>query len=242
MSGSPISESLAALSRFFVGDTTLEETLSRVADLTLEAVPSADIVGLTMLVEGRNRTAVFTDDASPEIDQAQYDTGDGPCLAAFDRQEVFVIDSTREQGRWPAFRAAAAAHGVASTMSLPMVIDKQGVGAMNLYARTERAFGDRERDTAMLFASQAAIVLGNAQAYWDARSLSERLGEAMRTRAVIEQAKGILMGAQRCGEDDAFDILVRASQRENIKLRDIAQRIVAAATTGTDPPTTSGIG
>lgn len=56
---------------------------------------------------------------------------------------------------------------------------------------------------------------------------SERLGEAMRHRAAIEQAKGMLMVTQGCSADDAFDLLVRASQRENVKLREIARRMVA---------------
>jgi GAF domain-containing protein len=227
---SPLTASLAALSRFFVGDGSVEQTLDRVARLTIDAVAPADLCGITMLVEGRQRTAVFTDETAPEVDQAQYDTGDGPCLAAFDTQQVMEIRSTTEPGPWPEFRHAAAEHGIHSTLSLPLVVDKAAVGALNLYARRPQAFGDTDRETAVLFASQAAIVLANAQAYWDARDLSAGLSEAMQHRAVIEQAKGILMGAQRCDEDTAFQLLVRASQRENLKLRDVACRIVDTAT------------
>jgi GAF domain-containing protein len=111
-------------------------------------------------------------------------------------------------------------------LSLPMIVEDDAVGAMNLYSRKDRAFGPADRDDALQFAAQAAIVTANAQAYWDAHDLSTRLGEAMKSRATIEQAKGILMGAQRCGPDDAFDLLRRASQRENVKLRDIAQRMI----------------
>jgi len=229
MSDQPLSESLAALSRFFVGDGTLEQTLLRVCELTIQAVPAADLVGITMMVEGRHRTAVFTDETAPEVDQAQYDTGDGPCLQAFHDQQVQVIDSTGDDGPWPAFRAAAAAHGIGSTLSLPLMVDKHSVGAMNLYAHQEHGFTDVDSQRGSPFAAQAAIVLANAQAYWDARTLTERLGEAMKSRAVIEQAKGMLMAAQRCSEDDAFELLIAASQRENVKLRDIATRIVADA-------------
>lgn len=236
MSESPLTESLTSLSRFFVGDRTLRETLARVSELTVEAVPSASLVGITLPVEGRQRTAVFTDPAAPEIDQAQYDTGEGPCLAAYQDQRVHVVDSTKEDGPWPEFRAAALARGVHSVLALPLVVDKVSVGAMNLYAYEPYAFGPEDQDTGAVFASQAAIVLANAQAYWDAHSLSERLGDAMRSRAVIEQAKGILMAAQRCDEDEAFAVLVRASQRENVKLRDIARRIVTDAAERPGPP------
>jgi GAF domain-containing protein len=140
-----------------------------------------------------------------------------------------MIESTNEGGPWPAFRQAAAAHGIGSTLSLPMVVDKNVVGAMNLYAHEERAFDAHSAEIGLMFASQAAVVLANASAYWDARELSARLGEAMEHRADIEQAKGMLMAAQCCSSDDAFDLLVRASQRENVKLRDIAARMVAQA-------------
>jgi GAF domain-containing protein len=226
MADSPLTESLATMSRFFVGDGTVEETLNRVCFLTVEAVPAADLVGITMMVEGRQRTAVFTDETAPEVDQAQYDSGDGPCLEAFAEGRITRIDSTLEPGPWPEFRKAAADQGIHSTMSFPLLVEKTAVGAMNLYSYQHRGFSDDDSDTGTLFASQAAIVLANAQAYWDARELSSGLSEAMRNRAVIEQAKGMLMAAQACDEEAAFELLVRASQRENVKLRDVARRIV----------------
>src|SRR5215208_3864407 len=156
MAADPLSEGLAALSRFLVGDGTVQDTLTRISELAVEALPPVDFAGLTMFVEGRQRTAVFTDDTAPEIDQAQYDTGEGPCLDAFRDQQIREIDSTREEGPWPAFRAAAAAHGIGSTLSFPLVLDKQGIGAMNLYAYQEHAFADADRDRGSPFAAQAA--------------------------------------------------------------------------------------
>jgi GAF domain-containing protein len=237
---SPVTASLAALSRFFVGDGTVKETLERVSTLTIEAIPAAEMVGITMLVEGRQRTAVFTDPEAPEIDQAQYDTGEGPCLAAFHDGRITEIESTREAGKWPEFREVAAAHGIGSTLSFPLLVDTGAVGALNLYCLRERGFTSDDRETGTLFAAQAAIVLANAQAYWDAHDLSARLGEAMHSRAVIEQAKGMLMAAQGCDEDTAFDLLVKASQRENIKLRDVARRIVDGAVARGSGPTEDG--
>jgi GAF domain-containing protein len=226
MSDSPLATSLAALSRFFVGRDTLSDTLARISQLTVEAIEPVDLVGLTVPGAGRPVTAVFTDVASPEIDQAQYESGEGPCLDALRERQVFAVESTREEGRWPAFRRAAAAHGILSTLALPMIVDDESVGAMNLYSRRERAFPDADREDAELFCGQAAIAVANAKAYWDAHELSVHLGEAMSSRAVIEQAKGVLMAGQRCRPDEAFDLLRRASQRENVKLREIARRIV----------------
>ena len=222
----PITEGLSALSRFFVGEGTLKETLDRVAHLAQEAVPAAEMTGITMLVEGRARTAVFTDETAPEIDSAQYETGIGPCLDAFRHRDVFVIVDTEKDDRWRPFSEAAAAHGIRSTLSLPLVANHEGVGALNFYSREVDGFSDDDAELGSQFATQAAIVLANAQAYWDAHQLSQDLATAMKSRATIEQAKGILMGAQRCSSDEAFQILVRASQRENRKLREVAEDLV----------------
>jgi GAF domain-containing protein len=221
-----LTSGLEAMSRVFVGDATLRDTLHRVSELACAAVSTADMVGLTMLVEGRPRTAVFTDDTALQIDAAQYETGIGPCLDAFRYRQVFRIDDVEKDRQWPPFSEAAGAHGLQSVMSLPLVARHEGVGALNFYSRSRAAFSDADVEVGLQFATQAAIVLANAQAYWDARQLGEHMAEAMKSRATIEQAKGILMGAQRCSADEAFQILVRASQRENRKLREIAEDLV----------------
>jgi GAF domain-containing protein len=120
---------------------------------------------------------------------------------------------------------------VRSTLSLPLVVNGAGIGALNLYAGTPKGFSAEDETIGMDLATAAAIVLANASAYWGAFNLGEQLGEAMASRAEIEQANGILM-AQSPGTsaDAAFEILRRASQRENVKLRDIAKPLVASTT------------
>lgn len=222
----PLSDGIAELSRFISGDRTVSETLERISELVCIAIPAVDMAGMTLVVEGRQRTAVFTDELVPEVDQAQFDSGEGPCLEAFRRQRVATLPSTREAGPWPEFRAACAAHGIGSTFSQPLGTEGRPLGALNLYSRAERAFGPDQQADSALFAAQASVVLANAQAYWDARDLSRRLQDAAATRTAIDLAKGIIMASRRCNEDEAFQILVTASQRENRKLRDIATRIV----------------
>ncbi|MBW3650147.1 MAG: GAF and ANTAR domain-containing protein [Actinobacteria bacterium] len=222
----PLRQGLMVLSQFFVGDQTLSDTLTRVAQLANDTIPASEMAGITMLVEGKPTTAVFTDEAAPEIDCAQYATGIGPCLDAFRYQKVLRIDDTEKDERWASFSEAAAARGIRSTLSLPLTVNHEGIGALNLYSRTESGFGDHDVEVGAAFATQAAIVLANAQAYWDAFQLGVDLRTAMQSRAVIEQAKGILMAMQRCSADEAFQILVRASQRENRKLREMAEELV----------------
>jgi GAF domain-containing protein len=220
---------LSALARFQVAETSVGDTLQRIADITLEAVPAAAVAGMTMLGDDEQpTTAIYTDSESPEIDAAQYRDGRGPCLDAWRTKRVFHIRRVEEHGReYPAFASACLDHDVRSTLSLPMVNGDVAIGALNLYARVEDAFTDDDEVLAGDLAGAAAAVLANVSAYWTAFELSQQLGEAMKSRAVIEQAKGVLM-AQSPGldADAAFDVLRKASQRENLKLREIARRIV----------------
>lgn len=225
----PASESIDALSRFFVGETTLAQVLEQVEELGCKAV-EADMAGVTLLDEdGRASTAVFTDPTAPEIDAAQYRTGKGPCLDAYRHVEVYVISDTREEVRWPEFSRVAAGHGVQSTMSLPLVAGNRGIGALNFYSSQPRFFGPDQVQSASIFAEHASVAIANGQAYWGAFELSQQLNEAMASRATIEQAKGVLMAAQGGSPDEAFDTLRRASQRSNRKVRDLAGEIVANA-------------
>jgi len=221
------SAALAALTQYFVDEETLGQTLERVSQLACQAAP-ADMAGITLLVEGRPRTGVFTDPEAPTIDEAQYATGQGPCLDAFEHGVVNRIDDTATDARWPEFCATCVAHGVRSTLSLPVAARGTPVAALNLYSRRLSAFDEATVERTMAFAGHAAVVLANAQVYWDARSLGENLQRAMASRAVIDCAIGIIMATGNQSRDDAFEVLVRASQRENRKLRDIANDMVAA--------------
>jgi len=227
---------LAALWEFFVSEATVGDTLTKVAELACHAAP-ADMAALTILVDGRPGTAVFTDPEAPKIDQEQYDSGRGPCLDAFRDRQVYTIESTAEETRWPEFCAMAAAHGICSTLSVPVIARDEALGALNLYSRQPAAFDEGTAGRMSTFARQSAFVLVNAQAYWDARTLSENLEQALRSRATIEQAKGIIMAAGGRTPEEAFHILTRASQRENRKLRDVAADLVAhAVERGPDAP------
>ena len=228
-SSASLSKALDAMSQFFVGEATLHETLERVSQLACETVPATAMVGITMLVDGKARTAVFTDDDAPEIDSAQYETGVGPCLDAFRHQRPYRVEDTENGRQWPPFSKAAASHGIRSSMSLPLLARHDAIGALNFYSRSPNAFSDDDVEVGQQFAAHAAIVLANSQAYSDAQQLGEDMAQAMKSRATIEQAKGILMASQHCSPDEAFQILVRASQRENRKLRDLADEIVVRA-------------
>lgn len=225
----PRSQALTALARFVVADSTVGDTLLRVSQITIEALPAAKMAGISLLDEaGKPTTAIFTDEEAPEIDLGQYESGRGPCLDAWRQGRVVRVDDMASAGDdYPEFAKAAEDHGVKSTLSLPLVAGRRAVGALNLYSLDVNGFSEEDEALGGDLAAAAAIVLANASDYWEAAELSEQLAQAMKSRAVIEQAKGMLMAqSPSLDPDAAFDLLRRASQRENVKLRDIAVRIV----------------
>jgi GAF domain-containing protein len=229
MSADPRAKALSALARFQVTQTTVGETLHRIAEITVEAIGPAAFAGITMLGDdGRPTTAVYTDTLSPEIDEAQYRDGTGPCLDAWREKRVVRVDHPDAVvDRYPGFAAACIDHGVLSSLSLPIIGGDVSMGALNLFAHQPRAFDADAEAVGADLAGAAGAVLANVSAYRTAVELGQQLSEAMRSRAVIEQAKGMLMArSPELSPDDAFELLRRASQRENVKLRDIAQRIV----------------
>jgi GAF domain-containing protein len=185
----------AAVARVTVGDTTLAQTLRGVAELANAAIGGSDMVGVMMLVAGRPRTAVSTDDIVSEVEYVQYLSGIGPCLDACGDRQVQRVDSTDNDARWPAFGRAAAARGILSSMSLPLVAHHQGIGTLNCYSRTSTGFSADDERVATPFALAAAMAL----TFWDVRHAGQRLGPALPSPTTIEQAKNILMAVQCLG-------------------------------------------
>lgn len=186
----PLTESLRAISNFVVGDATLEATLRRVADLGLEALSGADFVGITMLLDGRPRTAVFTSADAPEIDAVQYETGVGPCLDAFRHKQVYRIDDMEQDRQWSPFSERAAERGVGSVMSIPLVARHQGIGAINFYSWSTGAFSHEDVELGIAFATQAALLLVASQSHWDTRLPEATLAATMASPATSGHAPG----------------------------------------------------
>lgn len=223
-----LAEAVRAVGQFLVADVPLGTTLQRIAGLARDALPQALAVGVTLMDEEHQpTTAVFTDEVAPAVDAGQYEVGDGPCLTAFREGRIVRVDDTRAvSDLWSRFRQDAIERGVLSTLSFPLAAGDEVFGGLNLYGGRTEAFSEGDEVAASLFVTQASVVLANARAYWEAFELASGLEQAMETRAVIEQAKGKIMATNRCSADEAFAILVRASQRENVKLREVARRIV----------------
>jgi GAF domain-containing protein len=219
----------AELGRINLSQADLGQVLTRVASLAASVIPGADEVSVTLVSGGVAGTATFTGEVAMSLDESQYDSGYGPCLDAAAQHAVFVVDDMTSESRWPAFAAAAVERGVRSSLSVGIPIQEKVSGAINIYGLADRAFDADAVALAQTFAGYAAVAMANAHLYSTTAALAEQMAEAMSSRAVIEQAKGILMAQQGVSAEEAFDILSRASQAANRKLRDIAEAMVEGA-------------
>jgi GAF domain-containing protein len=206
---------------------SLENFLTDLADAA--AVALAVSCGVTLRREQQPLTAASSDSLAAAVDEIQYGAGEGPCLQSLSTAEVVSVPDLLEEHRWDGYPAHALAHGVRSSLSLPLSDHGQTVGALNLYSGTAHAFDDPTvlaRATAL--ASQGSAVLGVALYQAQQAELTDQLREALSSRSVIDQAVGILMDQQRCNASTAFAVLRGASQNRNRKLRDIAADIVTS--------------
>ncbi|MEA2591488.1 MAG: hypothetical protein QOD62_1319 [Actinomycetota bacterium] len=231
-----LSRSLAVLSHMLLREQTLGSTLERIAQLAAELLPQADAASITISdAGGPPRTASSTDQTVAELDAEQYRLDEGPCLAALREGQAFQIDSMRSETRWKGFCQVAAAAGIESVLAVPLDAESADGrrGAINFFARASGVFADPDRHAANVFSAQAGVAAANAAAFADLQAeralLTRRLEDALHSRAVIDQAVGILMERERLGPEEAFQMLRSASQKLNVKLRVIAAEILESA-------------
>jgi GAF domain-containing protein len=224
----PSAEPFLPLASIVFSEQTYENTLQHVVDIARDCVLGCSMAGMTLLDRTGPATAVATSRAAARVDAIQYRVNGGPCLDAYRRQVIVRIESTEDDDRWPEFCQGAVNEGVLSTLSFPLIVQGDGLGALNLYSDRRNGFDDIDERTGTVFALHASTTLANVRAFWQNDALRHNLEQALETRGVIDQAKGILMSQQNISADEAFEVLKRASQRANRKVHDLAQEIVDA--------------
>jgi GAF domain-containing protein len=216
----------AELSKIMLAEQPLSATLERVAELAKETIPGAADVSVTLLQNGQVASAAFTGPLSAQLDERQYEAGFGPCMDAATSGTTVTIDDTAHSPSYPDFGRLAARRGIRHTMSIGLPVQRQTIGALNVYGTGDTPFDDANQELATAFASYAAVAVANAGVYATTAQLAANLQRALDSRAVIDQAKGILMARHGMSADAAFDVLSKESQLANRKLRDLAEDLV----------------
>ncbi|MEV6832370.1 GAF and ANTAR domain-containing protein [Amycolatopsis sp. NPDC051102] len=205
---------------------TEAEILDAVCAEAVRAIPGADLASITAIRDGEPATVASTDERAVEIDRFQYAAGEGPCLRAAETGEVVRLPFATAGAAWPRFTARALELGVGSYLAAPLRVDEHLSGAINLFGYGGHGFAETDSRLLALYTTIVSFGLRTTRRYHRARQRTTELEAAMRSRAVIEQAKGILMAVHRISADDAMKRLVTESQRTNVKLREIAARFV----------------
>src|SRR5580658_2642236 len=220
-----LTEDVAETARILFSARSVTETLRQVIELAAATIEGCDFAGIFLVENDVVTSPIHNDPLVDEVDDLQNELGEGPCLDAIEHRLIFYAGDLVEEDRWPQFSRRATAAGIRSVLALPLPTDGES-GALNLYARFPGAFGVVDRAKAVILASLAGLALSAARSHEDEERLTENLNAALATREIIGQAQGILMERERVSSGQAFDVLRRASQHLNRKLRDVAQDLV----------------
>jgi GAF domain-containing protein len=234
-SGAPgpldLASAYAKLQRLVLEGLDVSESLRHVAELARAIVPGTRC-GILMRRPGHVLSVMSRDDST--TDQMLDVQRDGPCLEAMRTARRVDAPDLASDDRWGDYASRARACGVRSIVSLPMVVDDDTAGALNLFSPSPYGFSEAEAeaevDRARAFAEQATTTVTILLRESSRFTLSDQLNEALVTRAVIDQAVGVLMHAHHISGRDAFEILRRASQSSNRRVSVIAADLIEAMT------------
>lgn len=198
------------------------ETLDTIVEWARSAVEATDAGLFLLRPKAALETKRPTSDRAAKAHELQIELAEGPCLdvIADDSVGSFLIADTQTDRRFPKWGPAAAAMGLRSAISVILETSEEQFGSLNVYASKPHAFGREELAVIQIFSHRAARALAVAK---DTAGLIK----ALDTRKLVGQAQGILMERFDLDDDQAFRFMVRQSQDRNVKLRMVAEWIVA---------------
>lgn len=219
-----LAEGMSALARDLEEEDDPDTMLAAIVAAAVAMIPGVEEGSISVVLARRQVSSQApTGELPVQVDAIQEETQQGPCLDAAYQHQTVRVDNLATEDRWPLFAQRASATGAASMLSLQLYVEGDDLGALNLYARTPNAFTDESEQVGLLFAAHAAI------AYVGARNEAQ-LAQALVSRDLIGQAKGILMERYQINGDHAFLVLIRSSQSSNRKLQDVAAELVESGT------------
>jgi GAF domain-containing protein len=225
---------LSGVATLVAGARGVIDLLGDVAEFAAKAIPGVDGVGIALIEPNEGTSRIQTWAATAEfiraIDTVQYEElNEGPCITCMQTRRRVVSGSLGSDNRWPHFGGRVARMAVHSALSLPLMVRDEVIGAINAYAKARDAFGEHAVQLGSQFAGPAAVSVYNAQLLAGAQERTARLQRALVSRAVIDQAIGIIRSRSGGTAEEAFERLVGMSQTENIKLHVVAERMVEEA-------------
>lgn len=229
---SDLARALARLSAVLLSQESVDTTVRLVTTLAVTTLPGTAGAGVSLMSAGGKRSTAASDPLVEQADLLQYELDEGPCLSAWRGRTPVRIDDTNTEHRWPRWTEKAAAHGIKAVLSTPMLIGDRSIGAIKVYSQQPSVYDEHSEQVLGLLAQQSAILLANAQSYEDAHELATQLRDALASRDLIGQAKGVLIARGAPDEKTAFAMLITASQRSDMGVHDVARQLVTATADG----------
>ncbi|HUF32695.1 MAG TPA: GAF and ANTAR domain-containing protein [Acidimicrobiales bacterium] len=214
-----LAKTFGDIARALLTEQDVDATLRKIVTIAMEVIDSCDHAGIDVVEDGKILPVAPSDDVAELIDKIQTEVGEGPCLSAIKEHEVFQSDDLEQEERWPTFsRRAFEETGVRSIMGFRLFAEERTMGALDLYSKQAHAFDDDTVALGSVLAVHASVALVHAQE-------REQFLQAIESRDIIGRAKGLLMAGSKIDDAQAFEMLRSASQRMNMKLRDVAKHI-----------------
>ncbi|WP_369216433.1 GAF and ANTAR domain-containing protein [Streptomyces flavofungini] len=217
-----LSTELADMARTLLRQKTVQDTLDQIVRHTVALVSGCEDAGV-LVVRGKwdVRSLAATSERVLHSDHLQQEAGQGPCFDAYRRRsEVYrIADMSADADRWPRYAPKARELGISSVMGFLLFTDEHTLGALDLYSSRPHAFTEDSEKVGWLLASHAAVAFAGART-------SAQLSEALEARGEVGEALGIVMERYKVGEEQAFAVLRKSSQDQNVKLRDVARAVV----------------
>ncbi len=223
-------ESIVRLSRvtkLLSTQRTLPAKLESVVALVKRTIPNCHAAGISLLIDGEPTTSAVTDRLAVEIDLVQYETGEGPCLAAVTDSNVIRIDIIERDSRFSRFAPGALDREVNSVLSIPLAVNGRVVGALNLYSHLPGAFDELSVEAVQPMADYAAEAIGTSPLYAYSLDMVEGLMEKLESQALISQATGVIMSTEQRTSEEAFDRLRELAMASGESMRAVADRVLS---------------
>lgn len=210
---------LAERARRLAASPAVDQAMEHIVQLALDSL-GCEYASVTLVhADGTLETVASSHPVVDQADALQYSLGEGPCVTAAKTDGLYLSPETASDPRWPNWGPRAAELGLHSIMSVHLFTERQVLGALNLYARASRKYTDTDVETARVVAAHASVGLARSRA-------EQNLWRAIDSRHLIGQAQGVLMERFGFGTEQAFSVLKRYSQEQNLKLREVAATLL----------------
>jgi len=222
-----VAVAVARVQGLLLEPVTATEAVRQLAEVARDLIPMASGAGITLVDEqGQPTSTASTDPVVGTVDALQYELGEGPCLSAWDTVSVQRVVDTTAETRWPEWAAAAAAAGVRSALSVPLVYRGQEIGALKVYAAEPEAFTEHEEQLLILLATAAAALLGSAATTEALERLTTSLSTTLQERQTIQRAVGVVMERHRIDAEPAQALLLAAARDRQVSLLELAAQVL----------------